>query len=144
LSTQFAFEDLATLNAVLNLVALSLLLTAYWAVRRRRIDLHRRLMLATVATSTLFLISYVVYHAQAGSRPYTGTGVVRTFYLAMLATHVVLAAAIVPLVLVTLRRGLAMRVADHRRIARVTWPLWVYVSSTGVLVYLMLYVVRAP
>jgi uncharacterized membrane protein YozB (DUF420 family) len=140
----FSFEDLATVNASLNLVALSLLLAGYWAIRRRNIALHRRLMLSTVATSTLFLVSYVVYHAEVGSKPYQGTGVDRAFYLAMLATHVVLAAAIVPLVLVTLRRGLAMRVADHRRIARVTWPVWVYVSSTGVLVYVMLYVARAP
>lgn len=133
-------ESLPTLNATLNLIALTLLLSAYVAVRRHRIALHRRLMLAAVSTSAAFLVTYVIYHAQAGSKAFPGTGWVRTFYLGMLFTHVVLAATIVPLVLVTLRRGLAMRVPDHRRIARVTFPLWAYVSATGVLVYVMLYV----
>ncbi len=133
-------ERLPTLNATLNLIALVLLISAYVAVRHHRIALHRRLMLAAVTTSAAFLVSYVVYHAQVGSKPFPGTGWVRTFYLGMLITHIVLAATIVPMVLVTLRRGLAMRVTDHRRIARITLPLWAYVSATGVLVYVMLYV----
>jgi uncharacterized membrane protein YozB (DUF420 family) len=96
-------------------------------------------MLAALATSVLFLASYVVYHANIGSRPFTGTGPIRVVYFAILISHVILAIAIVPLVLITVSRALARRFDQHRRIARITWPLWMYVSITGVLVYLMLY-----
>jgi putative membrane protein len=100
-------------------------------------------MLMAVTTSVLFLISYLTYHANVGSRAFTGEGWIRPVYFTILLTHTILAAVIVPLVLVTLRRGLRMDVAKHRAIARITLPLWLYVSITGVVIYLMLYVFYA-
>ena len=132
-------SDLPTLNAILNGTAAALLLAGYISIRARRIDVHRRFMLSAFATSVLFLVSYVTYHAQAGSRSFQGQGLVRLVYFVILITHVVLAAAIVPLALVTLRRGLARADAAHRRLAHWTWPIWMYVSITGVIIYLMLY-----
>jgi uncharacterized membrane protein YozB (DUF420 family) len=132
-------SDLPTLNAALNATSAALLLAGWVSIRRRHIDAHRRFMLTACASSVLFLSSYVVYHAQAGSKPFPGTGPVRVLYFVILLTHVVLAAAIVPLALVTLRRGLRREDARHRRIARWTWPTWMYVSVTGVLIYVMLY-----
>jgi uncharacterized membrane protein YozB (DUF420 family) len=131
--------DLPALNAVLNLTATALLITGWALIKRRRIDAHRRVMIAAFCTSALFLVSYLAYHGQAGSRPFPGTGILRTIYFAILIPHVILAAAIVPLALVTLRRGLVRRDAAHRRIAKITLPLWLFVSVSGVLVYLMLY-----
>lgn len=130
---------LPTLNATLNATSTVLLIVARGFIRRGRIDAHRRTMIAAFVTSCLFLISYVVYHAQVGSRPFPGHGPIRAVYFAILITHVVLAAIIVPLVLVTLRRGLHRDDARHRAIARWTWPLWLYVSVTGVIIYVMLY-----
>ena len=130
---------LPTVNAVLNATAAIVLVVGYLAIRRRRIGLHRACMLTGVGLSVLFLVSYLTYHAQVGSRPYTGVGWSRTVYFAILLTHTVLAAAIVPLVLVTLRRALRAEFIRHARIARVTFPLWLYVSVTGVVVYWMLY-----
>ena len=132
-------SDLPALNATLNGVATVFLLAGYSFIRRRKIAAHRASMLAAVTASALFLTSYVVYHANAGSRPFTGTGPVRAVYFAILISHVLLAIAIVPLVLITVSRALASRFDRHRRIARVTWPLWMYVSVTGVIVYVMLY-----
>jgi uncharacterized membrane protein YozB (DUF420 family) len=131
--------DLPTLNAVLNGASGALLLTGWIMIRRRRVDAHRRCMLAAFVASSLFLVSYVVYHAQAGSRPFAGHGPMRAVYFAILITHVLLAAAIVPLALITLRRALRGDYVRHRRIARWTYPLWMYVSVTGVVIYLMLY-----
>jgi putative membrane protein len=108
-------------------------------IKRRRMDLHRRCMLGALGTSTLFLISYVVYHANAGSRPFPGVGTIRTVYFGILITHVVLAALILPLALLTTTRGLREQYAKHVRIARWTLPMWLYVSVTGVIIYLMLY-----
>jgi len=130
---------LPTLNATLNATSTVLLIVARGFIRRGRIDAHRRTMIAAFVTSCLFLISYVVYHAQVGSRPFPGHGPIRAVYFTILITHVVLAAVIVPLVLVTLRRGLHRDDARHRAIARWTWPLWLYVSVTGVIIYGMLY-----
>jgi uncharacterized membrane protein YozB (DUF420 family) len=96
-------------------------------------------MIGAFVMSALFLISYVTYHAQAGSRPFPGTGVARTIYFAILIPHVILAAAVLPLAIVTLRRGLIRDDRRHRRIARWTLPIWLFVSVTGVVVYLMLY-----
>jgi uncharacterized membrane protein YozB (DUF420 family) len=131
--------DLPTLNATLNATSGVLLLFGWRAIRRRRIDAHRRFMLAAFTSSVLFLVSYVVYHAEAGSRPFPGQGPIRLLYLVILATHVLLAAGTVPLALVTLRRGLRRDDVRHRRLARWTWPIWMYVSVTGVVIYLMLY-----
>lgn len=131
--------DLPTLNAALNATSGLLLMLGWRAIRARRIDVHRRFMLAAFTSSALFLVSYVVYHAQAGSRPFSGHGPLRIVYFVILITHVLLAAGIVPLALVTLRRGLRREDARHRRLARWTWPLWMYVSVTGVIIYVMLY-----
>ncbi len=131
--------DLPALNASLNATAAVLLSIGYWHVKRRRIETHRRFMIAACVTSALFLASYVTYHAQAGSRPFPGTGAARIAYFAVLIPHVILAAAVLPLAIVTLRRGLVRNDAAHRRIARVTFPIWMFVSVTGVIVYVMLY-----
>lgn len=130
---------LPTLNATLNALATACLVSGWAFIRRRRVAAHRAAMLGALACSVLFLTSYVLYHAQVGSRPFTGTGPIRAVYFLILVTHVVLAAAIVPLALVTVTRALRGRFAQHRAIARWTLPLWLYVSITGVVVYVMLY-----
>ena len=130
---------LPLVNACLNALAAVLLVAGYLAIRRRHITLHRRLMISAFTTSVLFLISYVVYHAQAGSRPFPGQGPIRIVYFAVLISHVILAAVIPPLAGLTLWRGLTSRFDRHVRIARWTLPLWLYVSVTGIVVYLMLY-----
>jgi len=132
-------SDLPTLNAILNGIAATLLATGWVLIKRGRIAQHRACMLAAFGTSALFLVSYVTYHANVGSRPFGGQGPIRVVYFAILISHVVLAAAILPLSIVTLRRGLAARYDRHVRIARWTLPIWLYVSVTGVVVYLMLY-----
>jgi len=132
-------RDLPALNAVLNATSAVLLGTGYWLIRSGRREAHRRVMLAALATSTAFLISYLVYHFQVGSVRYTGTGPLRAVYLLILLTHTVLAAINVPLVIVTVTRALRARYVEHRRIARWTLPVWAYVSVTGVVIYLMLY-----
>lgn len=132
-------EDLPTLNACLNTTSAVLLVIGRIAISRGNRGLHKRLMIGAVSVSILFLISYLTYHAMHGSTPFTGQGTVRTVYFAILLSHTVLAAAIVPMVIITLRRGLAAKFALHAAIARWTFPVWLYVSVTGVLVYLMLY-----
>jgi uncharacterized membrane protein YozB (DUF420 family) len=132
-------RDLPTLNAVLNATSALLLLWGWLLIRRGRREAHRRVMIAALCSSSLFLASYLVYHAQVGSVRFQGRGPVRTLYFAILISHTVLAVAIVPLVLVTVTRALRARFDQHRRIARVTLPLWAYVSVTGVVVYWMLY-----
>lgn len=134
-----AVADLPALNATLNGIAAVLLVIGYILILKRRWRQHRAVMLAAFGTSTLFLISYVVYHANAGSRHFAGVGPIRIVYFAILITHVILAAAIVPLALVTLSLALRARYDRHARIARWTLPIWLYVSVTGVVVYLMLY-----
>ena len=132
-------SDLPALNATLNATCAVLLVIGWTLIKRGRIRQHRAVMIAAVCTSALFLISYLVYHAQVGSVRFTKTGSIRVVYFTVLLTHTVLAAVIVPMVLVTLSRGLAGRYDPHRRIARWTMPIWLYVSGTGVIVYLMLY-----
>jgi uncharacterized membrane protein YozB (DUF420 family) len=132
--------DLPTLNATLNGVAAVLLGSGYAMIRRRSVRAHRAFMVSAWVTSMLFLASYSVYHALAGSKPYPGQGPARMLYFAILIPHVVLAAAVVPLAVLTLARGLSGHYAAHRRVARWTLPIWLYVSVTGVVVYLMLYV----
>jgi uncharacterized membrane protein YozB (DUF420 family) len=132
-------HDLPAVNASLNALSGVLLLCGYTLMRRRRIALHRRFMIAAFATSSLFLVCYVIYHAQVGSVPFPRYGFVRPLYFTILITHVVLAASVPPLAIVTLWRGLKGRYPQHRRIARWTFPIWLYVSVTGVLVYVLLY-----
>jgi uncharacterized membrane protein YozB (DUF420 family) len=131
--------DLPGLNALLNTTSAVLLAVGYALVRSGRREAHRRVMLAALATSALFLASYLAYHAQVGSVRYAGQGPIRAVYFTVLITHTVLAAAIVPLVVLTVARALRGRLDAHRRVARYTLPLWAYVSVTGVVVYLMLY-----
>ena len=132
-------HDLPAVNATLNAISAVLLVVAYSLIRARRIEQHRRVMLAAFATSSLFLLSYVAYHAQVGSVRFTRQGFVRPLYFTILVTHVTLAAVTLPLAVVTLSRGLKARYAKHRAIARWTLPIWLYVSVTGVLVYVLLY-----
>jgi uncharacterized membrane protein YozB (DUF420 family) len=132
-------HSLPAVNATLNALSGVLLIVAYALIRARRIEQHRRVMIAAFATSSLFLVCYLVYHAQVGSVPFTRQGFVRPLYFTILVTHVTLAAAVLPLAIVTLSRGLKARYAQHRRIARWTFPIWLYVSVTGVLVYVLLY-----
>ncbi len=132
-------SDLPALNATLNGSAAILLLIGYRFIRRGEIRRHRATMLSACAVSTAFLTSYVIYHANIGSKRFPGHGPVRTVYLTILLTHVVLAAAVLPLALITVIRGLRGRYDRHRAIARWTFPIWLYVSVTGVVVYLMLY-----
>jgi uncharacterized membrane protein YozB (DUF420 family) len=130
---------LPTVNATLNATAAVLLVWGYWLIRHKRIQTHRKVMTAAFITSCLFLVCYVVYHAQVGSVRFPKTGAIRTVYLSILGTHTVLAATVPFLAVITLRRGLAARFDKHRRIAKWTLPIWLYVSVTGVIVYLMLY-----
>ena len=131
---------LPSINATLNAISAVLLVWAYVLIRKRRIDQHRRVMLTAFGTSCLFLICYLVYHAQVGSKPFGHEGTtLRTVYLAILLTHTVLDATVPFLAVITLRRGLAGKYDRHRKIARWTLPIWLYVSVTGVVVYGMLY-----
>jgi uncharacterized membrane protein YozB (DUF420 family) len=132
-------SDLPALNATLNALSALLLTAGYVWIRRGRRDLHKRCMLAALATSALFLTSYVIYHVNTGSRPYGGHGLLRVVYFSILITHVIFAATVLPLALVTAARGLRGRYDRHVRIARWTFPIWIYVSVTGVVIYLMLY-----
>lgn len=134
-------SDLPTLNATLNGLSAVLLVTGYTFIRRGHREAHKRCMLAALAVSVAFLTSYVIYHLNAGSKPFAGQGAIRLLYFAILVTHVILAVTIVPLALVTARRGLRGDFDRHVRLARWTFPLWLYVSVTGVVIYLMLYVV---
>jgi protein SCO1/2/putative membrane protein len=130
---------LPSINALLNGTAAILLIWGYTLIRRKRIDTHRRVMLTAFTVSCLFLVCYLLYHYQVGHVVYQKTGIIRSVYLTLLTSHTVLAAAVPFLAVITLRRGLAARFDRHRRIARWTLPIWLYVSVTGVVVYLMLY-----
>jgi putative membrane protein len=130
---------LPTINAILNATAASLLIWDFTLIRRKRIQTHRKVMITAFVTSCLFLTCYLIYHYQVGSVPFRKTGAIRTVYLSILGTHTVLAALVPVLAIITLRRGLAARYDRHRRLARWTLPIWLYVSVTGVVVYMMLY-----
>ena len=134
-----SLSDLPAMNATLNGTSAILLSLGYYFIRQRAVSAHKRCMLGAFVASTLFLISYLVYHYHVGSVRFTGSGGIRTVYFAILISHTILAALIVPLVLVTLWRAWKVRFEKHKRIARWTLPLWLYVSVTGVIIYLMLY-----
>ena len=134
-----SISDLPALNATLNGIAAILLVSGYLLIKRGYRRQHQWCMIAALTTSALFLVSYVTYHLHAGSRPFPGQGVIRVVYFAVLIPHVLLAATILPLALVTTARGLRSQFDRHVRIARWTLPLWLYVSVTGVVIYLMLY-----
>lgn len=132
-------QDLPAVNATLNAISGVLLVIAYGLIRARRIEQHRKVMIAAFVASSLFLVCYVIYHAQVGSVRFTRQGFVRPLYFTILITHVALAAVVLPMAIITLSRGLKRRYPQHRRIARWTFPIWLYVSITGVLVYILLY-----
>ena len=133
------FSDLPAVNACLNGLSAVFLLTGYRYIRRKNQPAHARCMTAAVVTSTLFLICYITYHAKAGRTIFRDPAWFRPIYLTLLLTHTVLAVTIVPMVIITFVRALRLRFDSHRRIARWTWPLWMYVSVTGVVIYLLLY-----
>ena len=130
---------LPTLNAILNATSGILVLAGFFFIRRKKIIAHRACMIAAVTTSIIFLISYVVYHSNHGATRFQGEGISRPVYFTILFTHTIMAVTIVPFVIVTLRRALRGRFFDHQKVARWTFPMWLYVSVTGVIVYLMLY-----
>jgi len=132
-------SDLPALNATLNATCFVLLTTGYVLIRRGRVAQHRAVMIAAFCTSVVFLTSYLIYHAQIGSKPFLGHGPIRIVYFTILLTHTILAVTIVPMILMTLSRGLKRQDVRHRALARWTLPLWMYVSVTGVIVYFMLY-----
>ena len=132
-------SDLPTVNATLNTISTVLLTVGFLMIRRRKIVAHRNCMIAAFVVSGLFLTSYLIYHYHAGSTPFEGSGWVRSVYFAVLIPHIILAAAILPLALITLYFALRKRFTKHRRIARWTLPIWLYVSVTGIIVYWMLY-----
>jgi uncharacterized membrane protein YozB (DUF420 family) len=132
-------NDFPAIDAGLNAASGALLATGYAFIRRRRITAHRTCMISAAATSTIFLVCYLWYHAHHGVTRFRGVGFARTFYFALLGSHTVLAAVIVPLVVLTLIRALSRNFLKHKQIARWTLPLWLYVSVTGVLVYWLLY-----
>ena len=134
-----SYDSLAPLDAILNATAALLLLAGYIAIRRHQVHIHRACMISAFTVSVAFFISYCTYHYHVGDVRFGGQGLIRRVYFTLLSTHIVLAAAIVPLALITLGRALRGRFARHRRIARWTWPIWMYVSVTGVVVYLMVY-----
>ena len=132
-------HDLPAVNASLNATATVLLLTGYVLIRQGKREQHRKVMLAAFGVSILFLICYVIYHAQVGSVSFQGQGWLRPVYFTILISHVLLAATVPVFAIITLRRALRGEFARHRKIARITYPIWLYVSITGVIVYLMLY-----
>jgi putative membrane protein len=132
-------SSLPTLNAILNATSAVLLLIGYRLIRQRRIRAHRACMLAAIGTSSLFLVSYLVYHYHHGTTRFPGQGMARIAYLVILTSHTILAATVLPLVLLTVARALRSDFPRHKKIARWALPIWLYVSVTGVIVYLMLY-----
>lgn len=139
-----SYHSLAPLNAVLNGVAATLLLAGFLFIKRKNVSAHRACMITAIVLSAAFLTSYLTFHWHVGDVRFSGHGWVRAVYFAILIPHVILAGVIVPLVAITLYFALRGRFPSHRRIARWTWPLWIYVSVTGVVIYVMLYQLYAP
>jgi putative membrane protein len=131
--------QLPALNATLNSISTLLLLFGFYFIKQRDIVRHKLCMVMAFVTSCLFLASYLIYHFQVGSVPFTGQGWIRPLYFTILISHIILAATIAPLALITLYRAWKGQYEQHRRIARWTWPIWMYVSVTGVVIYIMLY-----
>jgi len=134
----FDVHVFATINAVINSIVSFLLIAAYVAVKNRNYLLHKKLMIAAIILSVIFLVSYIAHHLLTGDTHFGGTGMIRTAYFIILITHIFLAAIILPFILFTAYRGLVAEFPAHRKIAKITWPIWLYVSITGVVVYLMI------
>lgn len=129
---------LPRLNAMLNGTAFVLLLLALRAIKQKKVELHKKLVTSTLILSALFLVSYTIFHITTPSTSFGGEGTIRYVYLFILLTHIVLSAVIIPFVLFTYARGLAMKVEKHKKLARITFPMWLYICATGVIVYLMI------
>lgn len=132
-------EDLPALNATLNGISAALLVTGFAFIRRGNVRAHTTCMLSALVTSALFLTSYLIYHFQHPSTPFPGSGVWRTVYFWILIPHIILAIVMIPMILTVLYRAMRGRFDKHKRLARITLPIWLYVSLTGVVVYVMLY-----
>ncbi len=139
-----SYNDLPALNAILNSCSAVLLLTGFFLIRRKKIVAHRAVMISALTVSLLFLTSYLIYHAHVGTVHFTGTGIIRPVYFSILTTHTILAAAVPPLAVITLRRGWLKRFDRHKSLARWTLPIWLYVSCTGVVIYFLLYRIYPP
>lgn len=137
-------QDLPTLNATLNSIAGVLLLSGYIAIKKDKRDLHRNLMISALIVSTAFLVSYLIYHYNVPSKKFPDLGWIKVIYLVILIPHIILAAAMVPMIIKTFWHAYKQEWEKHKKIARITFPIWIYVSVTGVLVYLMLYQWFAP
>ena len=138
ISPNLAATKLPAVNAALNATSASILLLGYWAIRTKREFLHKNLMIAAFMVSTAFLISYVYYHSQQGDTKFLGEGLIRAVYFFILISHILLSMAVFPMILSTIYFGLTDKRKTHRRIARITFPIWLYVSITGVMVFFML------
>lgn len=138
------YSLLPQLNAILNSIAAVLLAAGFVFIKRKNVRAHRACMLSALAVSAVFLVSYLTFHAHAGEIRFSGVGWIRPVYFTILIPHVILATTIVPLALITAFYALRGRFVSHKKIARWTWPLWMYVSVTGVVIYLMLYVLYTP
>lgn len=134
----FDVHVFAKINAVINSIVSVLLVAGLITVRQRKYTLHKKIMLAAIVLSVLFLVSYICHHLFAGDTKFSGVGSIRYFYFFILITHIFLAAIILPFILFTAYRAMISEFPQHKRIARITWPIWLYVSVTGVLVYLMI------
>lgn len=134
----FDVHVFATINAVINSIVSVLLIAAFIAVKNKRYLLHKRMMISAIALSIIFLVSYIAHHLLTGDTHFGGTGSIKIFYFVILITHIFLAAIILPFILFTAYRGLVAEWPAHRKIAKITWPVWLYVSITGVVVYLMI------
>lgn len=139
MDTQAIGDFLAPVNATLNATSTTFLLAGFGFIRARRIDAHRKAMLGAVSASVLFLVFYVTRYTLTGTHEFAGTGTARTVYLTILFSHMVLAVVVVPLVLRLLFLASKERFTEHRRLARWTYPIWLYVSVTGIVVYVLLY-----
>ena len=133
------YSLLPTINAILNATSGALVLLGYRNIRRGKDAIHKKFMLTAIGVSALFLASYLVYHWEVGSIKFQGEGIIRIVYFSILISHTILAVVIVPMVLRTVYLALKGQFSKHRKIAKITFPIWVYVSATGVIVYLMLY-----
>lgn len=132
-------QDLPTLNATLNSIAGVLLLSGYVAIRKGKRDLHRNIMVSALIVSALFLTSYLIYHYHVPSKKFPDLGLIKTIYLLILIPHIILAAAMVPMIIKTFWHAFRGEWEKHKKIAKITFPIWMYVSVTGVIVYFMLY-----
>jgi len=129
---------LPMINAIINAICSVLLIVSFYYIKRRRIDIHKKLNIITFILSSFFLVSYIIYHSTGNEAKFGGQGLIRPIYFFILITHIILAAVVLPLVLLSFYRGMKMQVEKHRKLVRWSFPIWLYVTITGVIVYLMM------